>query len=241
MRYTNSTEMVWPEEPSNFKAVALNYYDTMFQITKVCLATLARGIKVEEDKFLSLLDSEEARSDTQNYYSSTIYRYFRYKNKKAGDEEPCKTHTDIGLLTIIPATEVSQLLLLNSETFEWIPVEKYCKPGVECIVFAGEMLERLTAYYYRAIIHRVGPPTVPQKRYSLVWLCRARPDAVLDCVGLGSPVIGPIYWDFREPVSVAEFMRVKYSSKESANGLSGQAGGKGFPVANVKVQGQTNG
>jgi len=53
------------------------------------------------------------------------------------------------MLTIIPATEAHQLLLLNSETFEWISVEKYCDPGVECVVFAGEMLERLTAYYYR--------------------------------------------------------------------------------------------
>jgi len=233
MRYSNSSTTVWPDYPNNFKEVAHKYYDTMFQITRTCLSTLARGIKVDEERFLSLLDAEESRADKENYHSATLFRYFHYKNKKSCDEEPCKTHTDIGMLTVIPATEAHQLLLLNSETFEWISVEKYCKPGVECVVFAGEMLERLTAYYYRAIIHRVGPPLVPQKRYSLVWLCRARPDAVLDCVGLNSPVIGPIYWDFREPITVAEFMRVKYSSKESANGLNTQqVGGKGFPTIN---------
>ena len=77
------------------KEVAHNYYDTMFQLTRTCLSTLARGIKVDEEKFLSLLDTEESRAN-KDYQSSTIFRYFHYKNKKSCDEEPCKTHTDIG-------------------------------------------------------------------------------------------------------------------------------------------------
>jgi hypothetical protein len=33
-----------------------------------------------------------------------------------------------------------------------------------------------------------------QERYSLVYLCRGRPDAVMDTVKLNSPVLGPAYW-----------------------------------------------
>jgi hypothetical protein len=42
--------------------------------------------------------------------------------------------------------------------------------------------------------------------------------------------------EFKEPISVAEFMRQKYVSKESANGLNTmQVGGVGFPSENLKA------
>jgi hypothetical protein len=41
--------------------------------------------------------------------------------------------------------------------------------------------------------------------------------------------------EFAEPITVAEFMRQKYVSKESANGLNTmQVGGVGFPTENLK-------
>lgn len=95
-----------------------------------------------------------------------------------------KVHTDIGLLTIIPVTTVPQLQMLHPDNFEWIDGTELYVPMLqmvvatrlltaiirstttnlaeplsttknEVIVFCGEMMERLTMYYYRAVMHRV--------------------------------------------------------------------------------------
>lgn len=241
MRYTKSPTEVWPSQPENFKEVALEYYDLMLRITKECFKMMAEGIKVDAEHFVDLLDLEERKEkEVDTFYGSTLFRYFRYKNKPClPEDEPCKVHTDIGLLTIIPVTTVPQLQMLHPDNFEWIDAEPLSTTKNEVIVFCGEMMERLTMYYYRAVMHRVNPPPVElmgQERYSLVYLCRGRPDAVMDTVKLNSPVLGPAYWEFKEPITIAEFMRQRYTNKESANGLNTmQVGGVGFPTENLKA------
>lgn len=86
----------------------------------------------------------------------------------------------------------------------------------ELIIFCGETMARLTMSWYRAVIHQVQssqsphvsfgarltfaqvcpPPQefIGQERYSLVYLCRGRPDAVLDTVKLNSTIIGKPFW-----------------------------------------------
>ena len=42
--------------------------------------------------------------------------------------------------------------------------------------------------------------------------------------------------EFKEPITIAEFMRQRYTNKESANGLNTmQVGGVGFPSENLKA------
>lgn len=42
--------------------------------------------------------------------------------------------------------------------------------------------------------------------------------------------------EFKEPITIAEFMRQRYTNKESANGLNTmQVGGVGFPTENLKA------
>ena len=86
-------------------------------------------------------------SSLTNYFSNTLFRFFHYLNKSS--ELPCEIHTDIGFWTIIPATAVPQLELLRASAPEWIRIEERARPYRDLIVFGGETLERLSAYYYR--------------------------------------------------------------------------------------------
>lgn len=48
---------------------------------------MAEAIQVDAEHFLNLLDPDVPDSDT--FYGSTLFRYFRYKNKPClQDEEP---------------------------------------------------------------------------------------------------------------------------------------------------------
>ena len=50
---------------------------------------MAEGIKVDAEHFLTLLDSEERKDkEADTFYGSTLFRYFRYKNKPCLSEEP---------------------------------------------------------------------------------------------------------------------------------------------------------
>jgi hypothetical protein len=51
-------------------------------------------------------------------------------------------------------------------------------PQDQLIVFAGDTLDRLTNHFLPAAIHRVVPAELGVPRHSLVWLLRARSDAI---------------------------------------------------------------
>eukprot|EP01090_Pellita_catalonica_P007995 TRINITY_DN1862_c0_g1_i1.p2 TRINITY_DN1862_c0_g1~~TRINITY_DN1862_c0_g1_i1.p2 ORF type:complete len:329 (+),score=52.37 TRINITY_DN1862_c0_g1_i1:83-988(+) len=283
MRYSKNPDTPWPTSPE-FKATSLDLFWKMRALTKICLHALALGVKTDPHNFLELLDSDEdINADPETFCSSTIYRYFRYQNKNH-TEDPCKTHSDIGLVTLIPATAVPQLQMIHPHTYDWMHVETVTKATDEFLFFCGETMERLTACYYRAPIHRVGylgeaefmeiykektargekieleyreddegnligefpgggrVPMDAKPRYSVVWLCRARPDAILDTPKLNSDVIGKVYWDYADPKQVAVFMKEKYSTKLSANGLNtNNAQEPGFPAVNIPLQEESTG
>jgi hypothetical protein len=65
------------------------------------------------------------------------------------------------------------------------------------LLYAIQCLALMIARADLPRVHQVNPPPaelIGQERYSLVYLCRGRPDAVMDTVKLNSPVLGPAYW-----------------------------------------------
>lgn len=185
-----------------FGDVSRRFFDLCTTMGHVVLATLARGLQVPEEH---LVERMVDAPDTP--LSSTIFRFFHYYATH-GAVPACHIHTDIGLITLIPATNWPSLEVMDFERFDWYNFERPLQPH-DMMVLCGETLERLSAYYYRAVVHRVAPTV--NERISLVYLMRARPDAVLDSVALQSPVLGEIYEDCREPLLVAKFMRHKVS------------------------------
>jgi hypothetical protein len=59
---------------------------------------MAEGIKVDAEHFINLLDLEERKEkEVDTFYGSTLFRYFRYKNKPClPEDEPwyCPSELD---------------------------------------------------------------------------------------------------------------------------------------------------
>lgn len=209
-----------------FGETSARFFGLCTEMGRTCLAALARGMMVPEERMVdNIVDPLDAP------LSSTIFRFFHYYATKGRDA--CQVHTDIGLLTLIPASTLPSLEVMDFDEFDWYNFERPLQRN-DVMVLCGETLERLTAYYFRAVVHRVCP-TLDQ-RYSLVYLMRARPDAMLDAVALQSPLLGTVYHDMREPISVAKFMRLKYLNKKSANFVDP---GQGLPMANLQGEAPT--
>lgn len=204
-----------------FRDVGGRFFRMATDICETALKALARGISTNEENFVdALVDAHDAD------LSSTIYRFFHYYD--TGHAAGCQVHTDIGLITLIPASTLPALEVMDFESFRWYNFEKPLHPD-DVMILCGETLERHSGYYYRAVVHRVTP--LPSDRTSLVFLMRARPDGVLDPVSLRSSVLGEVDFGLREPITVARFMRLKYLNKRSANFVDP---GQGLPGANLR-------
>jgi isopenicillin N synthase-like dioxygenase len=148
-----------------FGETSRKFFNLCSSMGERIMGALARGLFIDPSKFVDeLLDSHDAP------LSSTIFRFFHYYN--TGPQCGCQVHTDIGVVTLIPASSFAALEVMDFESFEWYNFEQPLHPN-DVMVLCGETLERLSAYYYRAVVHRVTP--LPQERYSLVFLMRARP------------------------------------------------------------------
>lgn len=154
--------------------------------------------------------------------SASIFRFFHYFGRQDQKRLGCDIHTDIGVITLIPATNVASLEIMDQKVYLWHNIENQLDSN-DLMVLCGETLEHMSACHYRSVVHRVQ--AVQRERYSLVFLMRGKPDALID------PRKVEDGGDETEVVTVAKFMREKYLKKKSAN--FSQAG-QGLPLANLK-------
>lgn len=62
-----------------------------------------------------------------SYISSSVLDLFNYFNTNENCTEPCRPHTDAGLLTVVPCALEPGLQIFDVKTNEWIDVERICK------------------------------------------------------------------------------------------------------------------
>ncbi len=142
-----------------FGDTSARFFSLCSDIGATVLATLARALHAPEHSMVdALVDANEAA------LSSTIFRFFHYY-ATAANVPACQVHTDIGLVTLIPASNLPSLEVMDFDSFEWYNFEQPLQRD-DVMVLCGESLERHTAYYYRAVVHRVQPTLAD--RYSLV-------------------------------------------------------------------------
>jgi isopenicillin N synthase-like dioxygenase len=105
--------------------------------------------------------------------STSLLRLFAYDPSNETGES-ADAHEDLGLLTIIPCSQVPALEVVNyKEDCQWINVESLADAS-HAIVLAGKTLEQMTNGRYLAGTHRVKKS--PEKRFSIVYQLRAEPD-----------------------------------------------------------------
>jgi isopenicillin N synthase-like dioxygenase len=154
----------WGRYPAEVSDAAMRYYDE----GKKLAATLLRWVE------------ECSPPDVRARYSiplpdmitdceETLLRVLHYP-PLTGNEEPgsirAAAHTDINLLTILPAATEPGLQVKGKDG-EWMDVP--CDFGV-LIVNIGDMLEEASGHYYPSTQHRVLNPTGEGARKSRVSL-----------------------------------------------------------------------
>lgn len=208
---TNNTHFPWPSSLPEFKEIMLKNFSFFSELGRFCLSLLASELGVLPSQFLNLLDSDPLSLDTFSNSLLTIYQYYSNVN------ESVAIHKDIGLLTFVPCAQVPGLQVLDYEYLKWIEIEKIANPKTDIIVFNSECLERLTAQYYSACIHRVmSELNIEQRRSSMVFKVRARPDAILDTQSLQSSLLS-IPYEYQQPIKVEDYICLQLKSRKSVN------------------------
>ncbi len=137
------------EPPSPWPQLAAEYFEAEMSIARICLAALARAIATPEENLTDKMMDPPGKELVG--VSSSIFRFFHYFDGAARNQLGCLSHTDIGLITLIPVTNSPALEILDEIDYRWRAYEKELKPG-DMMVLCGETLERLTAYYYPAVV-----------------------------------------------------------------------------------------
>jgi isopenicillin N synthase-like dioxygenase len=136
------------------------------RMVRLCTKILLASVDVQFEEVMT--------EDPPHKLGSSPFDLFYYNNTTAALNVPnCSEHIDPGYLTVVPCAEVQGLSIMDQESYEWIPVEKFLKPRREAVIFPGNVLQRLSKFAILAGIHRVDKqPGVP--RLSLVYELRPK-------------------------------------------------------------------
>ncbi len=92
------------------------------------IAQLASFLSIPNEEILPALDPKPPLPP--GYFTSSVLDIFHYFNTNADICEPCRPHSDAGLVTVIPCTSVPGLQILDKskayapDNERWIDVEK---------------------------------------------------------------------------------------------------------------------
>ncbi len=126
---------------------------------------------------------------------------------------PCKDHTDIGVITVIPLSvnNAKGLQLFNWKWGKWMDIEDSPPEGL-CVCFGGETLARATNNFIVPAVHRVASITQPRRSYP--FLALARKGSILDCSKLDPKIVGNIV--FEKPVEAVQFVNETSAKRVSS-------------------------
>lgn len=135
----------------DFDSTLRNLYSGLLELGTDILKALAISLKLDPEFF-----TEQVK------YGNSILRPIHYPpisenvQPKALRSAP---HEDINLITLLIGASNPGLQALSRKG-EWIPVQTEAE---EIVINVGDMLQRLTNYYYVSTTHQVVNPSDPQK------------------------------------------------------------------------------
>jgi isopenicillin N synthase-like dioxygenase len=158
-------------------------------VHKQCMKKSSKD-KVIALKITSHRDGEHVWSDLflDDYVSSSNLDLFYYHNieemrQKWALNHPA--HTDSGIISFIPVSTIPALDFFDQKLGVWVEIEKVVQEQAPAlgdtyadyvIAMAGDTLEQLAKFTFKAGLHRVVRTEVP--RESAVYKLRARPELV---------------------------------------------------------------
>jgi len=88
MRWSDVPDFPWPPKPLDFKKIMQDGFQRLDEIARVCLSTLAEGMKKSTEYFTSVLDDQPFPSGHFSNSILTIYKYFSSEKQT----ESCEIH-----------------------------------------------------------------------------------------------------------------------------------------------------
>ena len=177
----------WPENLPGFRETVEEYMATMEELGLSLLPVWALALDLPEDFFRPYFE--------HNY---TYFRMAHYPPKENPEENEFAlgAHADTGFMTLLPASDVEGLEIMDREGV-WFRPRK-----VEGVIHVnvGQFLERWSNERFRATPHRVAVPRAD--RYTIPVFVNPDLEAVAECLptctGPGNPPKYPTesYWDF---------------------------------------------
>lgn len=163
---------IWPKEVPSFAPLMKDLYSQLFDVGRVVLRLTGRNLE-------GVAFADHLEEIVQN--SPTVMRAIYYppiSEEQVGKVVWGGKHTDINLITVLPASTRSGLWIQRRDG-EWIPGTA---PEGCVIVQVADMLEYLTGGYLRSAMHEVRAPQEPtaEGRYSAALFIHARSNVVLE-------------------------------------------------------------
>jgi len=134
---------LFPADMPGFRTDVLGYVDAMTRLGHALMEGIAMSLELDASYFVDRYTADPL----------TLFRIFNYPgDPTAGDEQRWGVgeHTDYGLLTILKQDDTGGLQVKS--TAGWIAAPPI--PGA-FLCNIGDMLDRMTAGYYRSTPHRV--------------------------------------------------------------------------------------
>lgn len=187
---------VWPDEMPKFKEHMLGVYNKLEQCSDSILQACAMFLGEEKNLFSSMSKGGD-----------TVHRLIHYPPVPE-DVNPSSVraaaHEDINFITLLIDATDSGLELLTREG-EWMPV---VTPPQCIIVDSGDMIQNITAGYFRSTTHRVvNPDNSRERRYSMPFFVHPRHEVSLKplskCVDLVGGDGG------HQDISAGDFLRLR--------------------------------
>lgn len=169
---------LWPESLPGFTDVVYQYHETMRELSRKLLGSIALSLDLEEDFFAAKMTNP-----------ISIQRLLHYPSQSGQVREDVigiGAHTDYGSLTILAQDDVGGLQVMNRNG-EWVE-----GPPIDgtFVINIGDLIQRLTNDRYLANLHRVVN-TTGRERYSIPFFIDADPDAVIapleNCITESNP------------------------------------------------------
>jgi isopenicillin N synthase-like dioxygenase len=154
----------WPEDTNYVLGQAIVGCDILARSAQKLAKVLIAYIGVPKEVLATMFEAQNMHSKMLSSADRSAVSFgesFLYHGNNSDDYvEPCPTHQDMGLLTIIPAAEgVPALEVVNwasrKNGFQNVELSTQMQnPGV-CVVFPGNLMERLSNQFYVSTPHRV--------------------------------------------------------------------------------------
>ncbi len=157
---------LWPENPVDFREIAIAYYETVSDAAMRLLKAFAMALEVEPDTFVNQF---------HRHLSNTSLLHYPARPDAIGQPaDDVFPHKDTNTITLLHPGEVGGLQVQNHDG-SWIDVTPL--PG--CLVInIGNLMELWSGGRFHSTLHRVHPPR-ERDRYAIGHFSVPDYDAVI--------------------------------------------------------------